>query len=124
MAGKPYSKEFEYLWRVYPKRWDRTRTKWIKRKKYPAWEKWQLLDEETQHEILTKAQFIRDFEGSHACDLVTWLNQRGWDDIEFNKDYVPVLPEELTKDFGHPDALKTVDPNMARTINIRKLNAG
>ena len=106
----PYSKEFEYFWRTYPKRWDRSHSKLIKRKKFPAWQSWLQLDEETQHEILTKAKYIKDFEGSAARDAVTWLNQRGWDDITFPETWVPVLPEELTK-----DVLKEVD---TKTVNI------
>ena len=92
-----YSKEFEVFWKYYPKRWDRSRNKLIKRKKFPAWESWQKLDDETRHEILTKLKYIKDFEGSAARDAVTWLNQRGWDDIEFGEAWTPQLPKELTE---------------------------
>jgi len=94
-----YSEEFEYFWRVYPSRWDRDKSNRIKRRKAPAWEKWQKLDAETRHEILTKAKYIRDFEGTYARDAVTWLNQSGWDDIEFKPDWKPTLPDELLNAF-------------------------
>lgn len=108
-----YSKEFEVFWKYYPKRWDRTHSKLIKRKKFPAWESWQKLDEETQHEILTKAKYIKEFEGGSARDAVTWLNQRGWDDIEFKEGWKAVLPEELTSPV-FKDAPKTVNINDER----------
>lgn len=109
-----YSQEFEVFWKYYPKRWDRDRRKLIKRKKFPAWESWQKLDEDTQHEILTKAKYIKEFEGSSARDAVTWLNQRGWDDIEFAEKWKPVLPEELTKDVFKEAKAKVVDINDER----------
>ncbi len=108
-----YSKEFEVLWRYHPKRWDRSGSKLIKRKKFPAWESWLKLDSETQHEILTKAKYIKDFEGGAARDLVTWLNQRGWDDIEFSEKWTPVLPAELTENV-FKDMPKTVNLNDER----------
>lgn len=108
-----YSDEFEVFWKYYPKRWDRTRSKLIKRKKFPAWESWQKLDEETQHEILTKAKYIKDFEGGAARDAVTWLNQRGWDDIEFSESWKPVLPAAFT-DSVFKDLPKTVDIGIER----------
>jgi hypothetical protein len=109
-----YTREFEVFWKLYPTRWDRTCSKRIKRKKFPAFEKWQALEDDTRHEILTKAKFIKDFEGSSARDAVTWLNNRGWDDIEFNPDYVPILPKELTE-----GALKKVEPNIINVSNER-----
>ena len=108
-----YTKEFETFWRYYPKRWDRSRSKLIKRKKYPAWISWQKLDAATHHEILTKCKYIKDFEGSYPRDAVTWLNQRGWDDIEFKADWIPMLPKELTQDIGKIDA-RTIDINTER----------
>ena len=115
---KPYTPEFEYFWRVYPKRWDRNRSKMIKRKKFPAWESWLKLDDETHHDILTKTKYIKDFEGGAVRDAVTWLNQRGWDDITFPGSWVPVLPPELTKDVLKTD-IKTLDVNERRNA-IRK----
>jgi len=108
-----YSKEFEYFWRVYPSRWDRDMSRRIKRKKAPAWDKWQKLDPQTRHEILTKAKYIKDFEGSYARDAVTWLNQRGWDDMDFKPDWKPTLPEELLNVLK-PVELPTVDFNDKR----------
>ena len=117
-----YSKEFEVFWRLYPKRWDRGRNKLIKRKKFPAWESWQKLDEDTQHEILTKAKYIKDFEGSSARDAVTWLNQRGWDDVEFPDSWVPVLPNELT-DICKASEKNVVNMGLRRTALIRQIGA-
>jgi len=118
---KHYSKEFRYLWKMW-----RPRIKngiRVKRKKPQAWVKWQLLDAKTQTFILStiKQQVIN--EGDCPRDLVTWINQEGWEDLEVSPTYVPALPDELTKDVGHPEALKKVDTNMQRTINLRKLNA-
>ncbi len=115
-----YSREFEIFWKYYPKRWDRSRNKLIKRKKFPAWESWNKLDEDTQHEILTKAKYIKEFEGSAARDAVTWLNQRGWDDIEFNEAWTPTLPEELTEGVGKI-VNKTIDINDERNKQRRAL---
>jgi len=117
-----YSKEFEVFWRLYPKRWDRSRNKLIKRKKFPAWESWQKLDEDTQHEILTKTKYIKDFEGSSARDAVTWLNQRGWDDIEFPDSWSPVLPDELTH-ICKASEKNVVNMGLRRTALIRQIGA-
>lgn len=89
----PYNREFEVFWAKYPKRGGK------KRKKRPAFLMWLRLSPDEQHEVLTKVKFIRAFEGDHPRDAVTWLNpetQRGWEDIEFQPEYVPMLPEELT----------------------------
>jgi hypothetical protein len=122
MAGKQlYTDEFEVFWRYYPKRWDRNRQKLIKRKKFPAFESWQKLESDTHHEILTKVKFIKDFEGGSARDPVTWLNQRGWDDIEFKVGYIPVLPKELLESALKRTVFEPVDSNQSRTDNLKKL---
>lgn len=117
----PYTREFEVFWRYYPDRWDRSMNKKIKRKKRPAFDKWLLLSDEIRHEILTKVKYIRQFEGAYARDAVTWLNQCGWEDIEFKPAYQPVLPPEML------DVLKPVpddvDSNQRRTDNLRLLKA-
>ena len=124
MEPKKYSPEFEYLWKKWPKRWNRNKSVWVKRKKFPAWKAWQKLDEETQRFILSVLNKARENEGAYPRDLVTWLNQQGWEDLEFQSDYVPVLPKELTDKIGHSEALKEVDPNLQRTINLRRLRGG
>ena len=113
-----YSKEFEYLWQVYPKR------KGIKRKKCPAWKMWLRLTDDEKHEVLTKARYIKQFEGDRPRDLVTWLhpeNQRGWEDIVFKDEWVPVLPEELTKDVCKMPEEKTIDINTERNKQRKAL---
>jgi hypothetical protein len=114
-----YSREFEVFWKLYPKRWDRTRSKLIKRKKFPAWQSWQKLTDEERHEILTKAKYIKEFEGGSARDAVTWLNQRGWDDIDFPDTWTPRLPDELTDVCEAPT--HTVDINAERNRQRRGL---
>jgi len=109
-----YTREFEVFWKLYPTRWDRTCSVRIKRKKRPAFDKWQTLDEGTRHEILTKARFIREFEGGSARDAITWLNQYGWEDIEFKPDYVPILPKELTD-----EVFKKAKPRIINVNNER-----
>ena len=102
-----YSKEFEYFWKMYPKRSGK------KRRKCPAWLMWLRLTDDERHEVLTKAKYIKQFEGDYPRDAVTWLhpeNQRGWEDITFKKAWVPILPTELIQ-----DVLKEVD---TKTVNI------
>jgi hypothetical protein len=117
-----YTREFEYLWKVYPKRYSAAAGRKVGKKKWPAFEKWQKLPKVLQDEILTKAKFIREFEGDYPRDLVTWLNQRGWDDIEFKADYIPMLPEELTQNIGNIET-KVIDLNDRRNEQIRRLKA-
>jgi len=110
---KPYSKEFEYFWKMYPHRGGKPI------KKCPAWNMWLRLTDEDRYEILTKAKYIKRFEGGpYARDAVTWLhpkNQRGWEDVTEQKGYKwePCLPEELTKDVLKKD-VKTVDIDAER----------
>lgn len=113
-----YTQTFEVFWKLYPKRRGK------KRKKYPAWRSWLKLDAGTHHEILTKVKFVRQFEGDYPRDPVTWLNQRGWDDIEFKPAYVPVLPKELTHLIGKAEGPDGVDTNASRTRNLRLLKNG
>ncbi len=119
---QPYTREFEVFWKKYPKRGGK------KRKKRPAFLMWLRLTDDEQHEVLTKVKFIRQFEGDYPRDAVTWLNpetQRGWEDIEFKPDYVPVLPEELTVNILKMDEHKSVNINNERNrqtagLSLRK----
>lgn len=100
----PYSKEFEYFWGLYPHRGGKPI------KKRPAWLMWLRLTEDDIFEICTKAKYIKQFEaGPYARDAVTWLHpkkQRGWEDITFLKEWVPVLPAELTDIMKSPAQTK------------------
>lgn len=80
-----YTPDFELFWQSYPGRWDGSRGKKLKRKKYPAFEAWKKLTKEQRRECLGKRKKIWQEEGSYPRDCVTWLNQWGWEDI--------VLPE-------------------------------
>ena len=79
-----YTQEFETFWALYPKRWNRDLGGYVKRKKWPAFEKWQKLPQSIRNDCLAKARLIKATEGTPR-DCVTWLNQRGWDDIELEK---------------------------------------
>ena len=79
-----YTNEFETFWKAYPARWNSNLSCMVKRKKYPAFLSWQKLSSERQQECLVKAKHIKRTEGTPR-DCVTWLNQRGWDDIELEK---------------------------------------
>jgi len=110
-----YSKEFEYFWKWYPARWHAEKHVFVKRRKFPAWQSWQKLDADTQKEILCKMKLIKASEGKYPRDAVTWLNQRGWDDIEDDSKWESVLPDELT------DVFKTADkPNIIPVWKQRK----
>ena len=108
-----YTADFEKFWYKYPRRWNKDLGIWVKRKKYPAFLKWQKLHPEIQQECLSKVKLVKKYEGSAVRDCVTWLNQRGWEDIE--EDYIPVLSKE------NADAiLKPVPPEPkqdTKTIN-------
>lgn len=109
-----YTREFEVFWKLYPSRWSVNRHAYVKRKKYPAWLSWEKLDDDTRREILTKVKMIKSSEGNSPRDPVTWLNQRGWDDIDFEVGYVPSLPKELTD-----QALKDGKPHIINVNNER-----
>ena len=88
-----YTEEFETFFTKYPKRWNSNLHCWVKRKKWPAFESWRKLSPELHAEILAKASMIRRSEGTPR-DAVTWLNQKGWDDIELPEPKKP-FPKEL-----------------------------
>ena len=77
-----YTEEFEKFWKAYPCRWHKDLGIRVKRKKYPAFEKWQKLSQEIREECLAKTKHIQRAEGAYVRDAVTWLNQYGWEDIE------------------------------------------
>ena len=79
-----YTPEFMEFWRKYPARWNSNLSCMVKRKKYPAFLSWQKLSLKRQQECLAKVKYIKQTEGTPR-DCVTWLNQRGWDDIELEK---------------------------------------
>ena len=80
----PYTDEFETFWRQYPSRWNKDFQggSWIKRKKHPAFDKWQKLPDEVKAKCLRIVKKIKKAEGGTVRDCVTWLNQYGWEDIE------------------------------------------
>ena len=124
MAKTRYSNEFQYVWGKWPGRWNAKLGRKVKRKKQPAWKAWQKLSPDTQQLIVSciiQARANEDF----PRDLVTWINQEGWEDLDLPDSYEAILPKELTQNIGHPEAFKKeVDTNLSRTINLRKLHAG
>ena len=88
-----YTEEFETFWLKYPKRWNRDLNAYVKRKKFPAFQKWQKLPKEIRAKCLRIVGQIRKAEGTPR-DAITWLNQEGWDDIEDK--WVPSLPAGAT----------------------------
>lgn len=107
-----YSADFEMFWKIYPDRWDRNMNQRIKRKKAPAFEKWKKLSKEIRAECLLKAKDIKYAEGSSARDCVTWINQRGWEDMRKEEGKKP-LPSEIQAMVDK--LLKTPD---YRTVNF------
>ena len=99
-----YTPEFETFWKQFPSRWNRDLGISVKRKKWPAFEKWQKLSQAIRNDCLAKACLIKQSEGTPR-DCVTWLNQRGWDDIELpDKPKPKALPAALVP------VMKTVEP--------------
>jgi len=89
-----YTDEFETFWKAYPSRWNRDIHSYVKRKKYPAFEKWQKLPQDIRDDCLAKSKLIKEAEGTPR-DCVTWLNQRGWDDIELPKAKLKPFPANI-----------------------------
>lgn len=67
----------------------------IKRKKAPAFEKWKKLSPEIRAECLLLAKDIKWAEGSSARDCVTWINQKGWEDMRKKEEEKRPLPQEV-----------------------------
>jgi len=108
-----YTDEFEIFWKIYPKRWNRDLGVYVKRKKWPAFEKWQKLSQVIRNDCLTKVRLIKQTEGTPR-DCVTWLNQRGWDDIELpDKPQPKALPAEIVP------KLKVVESHIVNVNNER-----
>ena len=89
-----YTEDFLKFWKKYPARWNSNLSVMVKRKKYPAFLSWQKLSPDRQIECLRKAKYIKQTEGTPR-DCVTWLNQRGWDDIELPEDKPKPLPTNI-----------------------------
>ena len=107
-----YTTEFETFWKAYPKRWNRDLGCYVKRKKWPAFQKWQKLSKAIRNDCLAKVHLIRRAEGTPR-DCVTWINQRGWEDIEIEeKKSKPFPPELLPK-------MKTVENPAVNISNER-----
>ncbi|MEE9158945.1 MAG: hypothetical protein V3U60_11225 [Gammaproteobacteria bacterium] len=72
-----YPEAFESLWSVWPKRDGR------KGKKFPAFKKWQALDSSQKAALLacTEKHNRQHSWGKYIRDLLTFINQRGWEDI-------------------------------------------
>ena len=81
MTSLEYTKGFLEFWKLYPKRWNKDLGCYVKRKKWPAFLKWQKLSKEIRAKCLARVHLVKKMEGSPR-DCVTWLNNRGWDDIE------------------------------------------
>jgi len=114
-----YTEEFERFWKAYPSRWNMNLHSYVKRKKWPAFKVWQKLSKELKAECMAKVRLVKATEGTPR-DAVTWLNQRGWDDIELPEEkWKPSLPKEMT------NSLKSVpqQESMADKSNreVRKL---
>ena len=107
-----YTEEFEIFWKLFPKRWNRDLGIFVKRKKWPAFEKWQKLSQAIRNECLGKARLIKASEGTPR-DCVTWLNQRGWDDIELPVPPPKALPAEIMP------KLKVVESHIVNINNER-----
>lgn len=108
-----YTEEFERFWKAYPTRWNKDLSCYIKRKKRPAFEKWQKLSVAIRNECFAKVHLIKQSEGIGVRDCVTWLNQWGWEDIELPKLPVKHLPKELT------GKVKTVESHIVNSGNER-----
>jgi len=115
-----YTDEFERFWKAWPTRWNRDLGLNVKRKKAPAFVKWQKLSEEIKAEIFSKLKYVKKAEGgaSSVRDAVTWLNQEGWDEIELPKNVKPFPPELLPNMKTVPGE---VDSNLARTEQRKAL---
>ena len=103
---KPYTEEFETFWIKFPARWNPNLSCYVKRKKRPAFIKWQKLSDEVRKECLSKVHLIKKYEGSASSvrDCVTWLNQCGWEDIQLEKpkpiltQYTPSIFQPIVED--------------------------
>ena len=121
-----YTDEFERFWKQYPSRWNRDLGLYVKRKKFPAFQKWIKLSQAIRNECLLKVKYIKQAEGTPR-DAVTWLNQRGWEDFDLpgEKEKPKALPKDITPKMKQVDeAVKSVDTNAERTRQLRMLKGG
>jgi len=98
---KDYTPLFLIFWRSYPSRWNSNLSKYVKRKKWPAFEAWEKKSSKIQAKCLRIVKQIKSTEGTPR-DCVTWLNERGYDDIDEPDLDAQKLPRKFT------DSLKTV----------------
>ncbi len=96
-----YTSTFLIFWKSFPSRWNSNLSVFVKRKKWPAFEKWQKLSPEIQQKCLRIVKKIKAAEGTPR-DCVTWINEKGWDDIDEPDLDAQKLPQKLT------DSLKRV----------------
>jgi len=92
---KDYTPIFLIFWRSYPSRWNMNLHKYVKRKKWPAFLAWEKLTPEIQAKCMRIAKKIKAAEGTPR-DCVTWLNERGYDDIDEPDLDAQTLPQEFT----------------------------
>lgn len=99
MAGKPYTEEFNRFWKKYPARWNANFQggSYVKRRKRPAFEKWQKLSQAIRNECFAKVHLVKQYEGGSVRDCVTWLNQWGWEDIELEEPKPIVSAEQANR---------------------------
>ena len=119
MKPNNYTEEFLQFWLLFPKRWNRDLGGYVKRKKWPAFQKWQKLSQTIRNDCLAKARLIKATEGTPR-DCVTWLNQRGWDDIELEKPPQKALPAEITPNLKIVES-RIVNVNNERNRQMQKL---
>ncbi len=119
-----YSQDFEMFWRLYPDRWDRDQRVRIKRKKAPAFEKWLKLSNEIKAECLTIAKQIKFSEGSSIRDCVTWLNQKGWEDMRPKDNHRPTNEQiqEMARGLLKTPADKKPEPIWKQRKNLLSEN--
>lgn len=122
MIRREYSEKFKYVWSKWPKRWDRAKGRYVKKKKPQAADKFEKMPDEDQDFIMSIICLAAGNEGSCPRDLVTWINQQGWEDLDLDEDYEPVLPIEFTKKIKSVPG-DTQDFNQQRTILLAKLQA-
>lgn len=105
----PYTEEFEEgMWKPWPWRWNRDSGLFVKRRKRPAFEAWVKLSPEIRNECLTKVKYVKKAEGGAVRDLVTWLNQSGWEDIELPEEKpqpLPITPEMKQVPSAKPESI-------------------
>jgi len=108
-----YTHDFEEFWKRFPKRWQKDLGVYVKRKKAPAFLKWQKLPKDIRAKCLARVHLIAKMEGSAVRDCVTWLNQEGWDD--FDREELKKMPMGLPK-IAIENLLKTV-PDVKINVN-------